>query len=293
MVEPEVESTRAEFPDATVAYDGPDEPVSVVADDRLQLVVGELLENAGEHGATRIEVAVEANGSEASVSVSDDGSGLPDTQRELLTSGEFPEYDDPSAGFGLQIVRLLVLQYGGDITVGEGIDGGTTVTVTLPRVATESELGRSVNVTMSNLYWASVAGLVAGVAMGGFFSLTTDLLPIIGALYGVENPTIGWITHLFHSVIFAIVFAAGLSHPAVGSYVNGPLEGGVAGVAWGAVLWFAGAGIIMPLWLRAVGVMAVFPNLPRLGLVSHLIWGSVLGVAYVALERRDIGYFED
>lgn len=261
-----------------------DADATVAADGRIALVVEELVTNAVDHAAERVSVSIAADARSAELTVSDDGPGLPATQRALLEMGSFPEYDDPDSGFGLQVVRLLVEHYGG--TIGVDADEGTTVVVSLPRErqAETDGLAAGVGVTFPNLRRATVAGLVAGVAMGGAFSIGSNSLPVIGALYGVRSPLLGWTTHLFHSVVFALLFAAGdRSLRPEGTRVAGTVA---AAVAWGVTLWAVAAGAVMPLWLRAVGIEAAVPNLDPLGLVSHVVWGVALGGSFAALARR-------
>jgi two-component system OmpR family sensor kinase len=289
-VEDEVAAVRDQFPGVTVALDAP-ERVRCAADDRLRLVVGELLSNAAEpYDSSRVEVEVGTTSTEAAVTVRDDGHGMSAEYQELLTARAFPEYDDPSSGFGLQIVRMLVTRYDGRIHVDDGIDGaGTAVTVALPRTDARREPTRAVEVTFPNLYRGVVAGVVAGVSMGGFYAITTDTIPVIGALYGVSDPVIGWVAHLFHSVVFALLFVAGRSYVSARRQVRGAFESVVVGMTWGVALWLVAAGVVMPLWLRAVGVASSFPELPPVGLVAHLLWGGVLGGTHVALRRLGFG----
>ncbi|MFB6301070.1 MAG: ATP-binding protein [Halobacteriales archaeon] len=291
IIRTETEAIQSRFSTIETDVDNSREDVRVAADDRLQLVFRELLENAAQDSETsRIEVTVEPGSYWVSIAISDDGSGLPEKYEQLLTSGTFPEYDDPAAGFGLQIVRLLVLEYDGQLEVDEGINGeGTTIRIALPAVNTSGELTRAVNVPRSDLYSAIGAGFLAGAVMGLVFTLSSDLFPIIGALYGVDNAIIGWITHLFHSVVFAAMFAGGISHPWLQEHVESLSRGTIAGIVWGVLLWLIAAGIIMPLWLQTVGVMAMIPNLPPLGLVSHAIWGAVLGSSYTVLKNNATG----
>lgn len=256
----------------------------VWADERLSIVFEELLTNATEHGDSgRVEVTASANSRGVRFTVTDDGPGLDDAERRLLERGEFPEYDDPASGFGLQLVQLLVDRYGGTVAVDDDGDR-TSVSVTIPRERTDIGVSAGIGVSFPNLYRAVVAGLVAGSAMGLVFATTTGLLPVIGALYGVENPVVGWVTHLFHSVVFALLFAAGCSRfPRVGSR---PASLVVAGVGWGAVLWLVAAGVVMPLWLRLLGTPAPVPNLMPLGFVGHAVWGLVLGATFSVLSEE-------
>jgi signal transduction histidine kinase len=259
--------------------------VVALADDRLEFLLVELVRNAVENRASTVEVATRNEQTAACVTVRDDGTGLPDAQRRLLEAGEFPEYDDPSTGFGLKIVRLLVRRYGGTISVEAGIGGeGTTIVVELPHSTATGDARGVLGVSTGTLRRGTVAGVLAGVAMSGVFLATNGSLPVIGSLYGVQNAIVGWITHLFHSVVFALAFLPGFAFLRQTRGIDSVPAAAVAGVAWGSVLWLVAAGVVMPLWLRAVGIEASFPNLPGVGLLAHVVWGVVLGVAYGWLE---------
>lgn len=294
-LEPVLREQAAELtesmPDATVRVAVETSDTTVVADHRIELAVRELLTNAVENGEVpRVEARITADSNAVRLSVADDGPGLPPDQRELLEAGTFPEYDDPSAGFGLQIVHLLVDQFGGEIRIGDGIDGtGTTIAMALPRTTQPDPLAKSISVTFPNLYRAGAAGLVAGGVMGAFFAALTGLLPVIGALYGVASPVVGWLTHLFHSVVFALLFAVGTTDDRLRSVASRPLFAGGLGVAWGTILWLVAAGLIMPAWLSLVGISTPLPNLSGLGFVGHALWGFVLGTTFWVLRRFDVG----
>jgi len=279
---------RSAYPEIEFQFDPPSAATTAAADQRVEQIVQKLLENAALAAADHVVVELSLTPDQLHVEIIDDGPGLPPEQQQLLETGRFPEYDDPGAGFGLQIVRILVTRFGGFIDVSPGIgESGTAIDVVIPRNGGGAQLGRTISVTFPNLNRAVVAGLLAGAVMGLFFSAATDLLPVIGALYGVENPIVGWITHLFHSVVFAVMFTAGISHPKIASRVQGPIRHAAAGVAWGTVLWFLAAGLIMPLWLRFIGLPTSVPNLTDLGFTSHALWGIVLGVTMQLLGRLD------
>ncbi|TKX73424.1 hypothetical protein EXE46_14390 [Halorubrum sp. GN11_10-6_MGM] len=258
--------------------------VDVDADDRLSVAFERLVEHAvdvRDAGAVRIETTAERHA--ATATVVDDGSPLSDRQRDVLERGSFPEYDDPSNGFELQAASLLVGEYGGSIRVEQGDE--TRVAVRLPRTTTDAAAA-AVGVAYPGLRRAVAAGLGAGVAMGGLLWATSGTLPVIGALYGAESAAIGWITHLFHSVVFALLFVAGASRSGLGARLGRPLAASAAGLAWGTFLWLVAAGVLMPVWLRAVGVPAALPNLPPTGLLGHALWGVTLGLGYVLLGGR-------
>lgn len=275
------------FDSERVELDLPDE-VFVRADDRLRIVVRELVENALSHGTpdgdddATVRVSVEVSEGVVRLRVRDEGSGVPSRDQELLESGTLSEYDDPMSGFGLQTVRLLVEHYDGEI--GVEVDDGTTVTVGLVRVASSGDPVSALGVERANLLGVSGAALVAGIVMGLYLQFVAGLLPVVGALYSVESQAVGWITHQFHSVVFGLLFAAGVTRPTLRGY-DGVGQRTLLGIGWGVVLWLVAAGLIMPLWLQLVGIGAMTPNLTVTGLVGHVVWGAVLGGGYALVGR--------
>ena len=132
------------------------------------------------------------------------------------------------------------------------------------------------------------AGLIGGLVMGVLFSL---LMPpvienAIPALVGLSGGLAGWIVHMSISAVFGVVFVAALAHPRIAAVADS--IGGVVGLglAYGAILWIVAAGIVMPLWLAAVGFPSPppLPNLGLMGLLVHLAFGLVLGVSYHSLR---------
>ena len=288
-LERSVESVRERHPDAEYVLDGFAGPVPVWANSQLERLFEHLLDNAVEHNdaeTPRVEVSVDTAGRNAVVRVTDDGPGLPEQERSILEDGAVAEHDNPSSGFGLNVVRLLVERFRGAVSTSAS-DAGTTVEVSLVR-ASESvfptaapSTGRTYGVATSRLSVAVGAALVAGVAMGAFSQAIASVIPVIGALYGVAHPVVGWTTHEFHSVVFGMVFA-GLLTVGPGNRVGGPGGHVLAGAAWGIFLWAVAAGVVMPVWLRLVGIPAPVPNLGATALASHLVWGVSLGGLYYA-----------
>lgn len=264
--------------------------VTVTADERLRLVFDELLENAVEYGGDQpVSIYVDSLPQAVAVTIEDVGPGLPEKQQALLESGVFPEYDDPSAGFGLQVVSLLVDCYDGRIetTGGSTANEPHRITIQLPRYAHSQSVTNRVGVRLPVLLRAVTAGLIAGIGMGVLFQLTTGLLPVIGALYGVAHAGIGWVTHLFHSVIFAILFVTGCTSANIEQHVSTLPQMTVAGLGWGVVLWFVAAGFVMPAWLLALGEAAELPTLDLVGLAAHGLWGITLGGSYRLFARSE------
>lgn len=264
-----------------VTLDDLPEGVHVRADDHLQAVFTALLSHAVEFGgAERIHVGSSATGGSAEVYVSAAHDWFGPTERAALLDG-LPEFDDPTVGYDVSITRLLVDQYGGDVSLS---DDGATVVVSIPRTAAEAPPSETPGVDATAFRAVTVASLVAGVLMGVTIQTLSGGLPVIGALYGVESVTVGWITHLFHSLVFGVLFAAVLSRPWVQRYVDDPHTAALVGVVYGVGLWLVAAGLLMSLWLNLLGISTPFPSLGRVGLVGHVLWGGVLGGVFTLLR---------
>ncbi|MFC7157631.1 histidine kinase [Halomarina halobia] len=133
------------------------------------------------------------------------------------------------------------------------------------------------------------AGLVAGVVMG--IMLTVMMGPVIAAaipaLWGLNGLAAGWGVHLVNSAIFGLVFAAIVASPPVRQYTGSLGRTTAVGVAYGVVIWIVAAGIVMPIWLQAVGfpMAPPLPNFNPMSLVGHVVYGAVLGGVYSYATR--------
>jgi len=125
------------FPEARIDVAVPDD-VLVRGDERLEEAIRHLVENALVHSrddAPRVEIAGERHPGTGAVSVrvADDGPGIPEGVREVITGEAEVTQLNHNTGIGLWIVAWIVEAYGGDIAFGPGIGGeGTTVTLRLP-----------------------------------------------------------------------------------------------------------------------------------------------------------------
>jgi two-component system sensor histidine kinase KdpD len=100
-------------------------------------VLANLLDNAHRHGppGTPITVSATADGDSVSLSVHDEGDGVPPDERESVFES-FQRFDQGGrAGLGLSIAKTFVEAHGGRIWVDGNGDGGATFTFTLPVAA--------------------------------------------------------------------------------------------------------------------------------------------------------------
>lgn len=290
-VDSAIEDVRSEFPSVDVETAVP-QTLAVHANDRLNHVLYHLLDNAARYTkteATRIRVTAEAKAHTVLVRVQDNGPGLPERERATLESGSITEFDDPRSGFGLNIVRLLVESYSGVIRTR--VDDGTTIEIELARgdqeissVRTEQGEPGTYGVPSGRLAIAILGGLFAGVVMGLIMHSMVGIIPVIGALYGVQEPVIGWVTHEFHSVVFGMIYATLLTGaPERGQTLLGRL---VIAIGFATFLWLFAAGVVMPIWLNLLGLPASLPNLTGAALVGHAAWGLTLASVYHLLRAH-------
>jgi nitrogen fixation/metabolism regulation signal transduction histidine kinase len=110
-------------------------PVPVGLDRALmRRVLANLVQNAIEAAKparARVHVAVAREGGRAVLSVADEGPGIAPEARDRVFDPYFTTKQE-GTGLGLAIVKKIVLQHGGDISVGERPGGGARFSVVLP-----------------------------------------------------------------------------------------------------------------------------------------------------------------
>jgi len=134
---------ETEHPNATVRIESPG-TCRLRSYWGLESAVYELLENAVEHGNTatserspRCRVTVEETDRAVTITVGDDGPGLPEHERNVLRG--VPERAlDHGSGVGLWIVRWVVENHDGSIEIDDG--DGTEITLCLPRPTANERL---------------------------------------------------------------------------------------------------------------------------------------------------------
>lgn len=131
----EVDKLRSAYPDATVTLTGATGGgTQVAATDLVSSVFRNLLNNAVLHNdkpEPEISVHVEDRGETVAVQVADNGSGIPDRQKdEIFGRGEMG-LGSKGSGIGLYLVDTLVEIYDGDVVLEDNDPEGSVFTVTL------------------------------------------------------------------------------------------------------------------------------------------------------------------
>ena len=128
---------RRNHPEITVSVDRPEEILLVPMDATLiEQVLINLFDNAAAHGGhvQNIRVSIATIGNRASVTVLDDGVGIPeDVLPELFDGIRFSQSDDGRhMGIGLSVCRSIIHAHGGTITARNGANGGASFRFKLP-----------------------------------------------------------------------------------------------------------------------------------------------------------------
>jgi signal transduction histidine kinase len=111
---------------------------TVLADEMLSSVVGNLLTNAVVHNsgdAVHIDVSLAIEDERIVLTVADDGPGVPPEERRTVFGRGEKGLESPGSGLGLYLVDRLVEAYGGDVWIEDSDLGGAAFRVALPRPA--------------------------------------------------------------------------------------------------------------------------------------------------------------
>ena len=126
------EEITREYPEASITVEYENEIQARVLQN-FDRAIEELIENAVKHSGDtpRVTVAIEAVPNGIEIQIEDNGSGLPDHEAEVLTSGEETPLSHGS-GLGLWLAYWIVSSHDGSIHP-ELTERGTIMRVTIPR----------------------------------------------------------------------------------------------------------------------------------------------------------------
>jgi hypothetical protein len=146
----------------------------------------------------------------------------------------------------------------------------------------------------SRIGTAVTAGLIAGIAFGFMMQMmiapTPDggrmpMLAMVGQIVGSATLAAGWAYHLFNSAVIGAIFGWIIGSRAY-DYPRGFGWGAAYGFAW----WVLGSLVLMPLFLGMPPFAPLMTPPMRMvamgSLVGHLMYGLILGGAFVALRHR-------
>jgi signal transduction histidine kinase len=128
---------------AAVHLDAPTAIAIIGHRDRLERLIANLVDNAAAHAQARVLVRVRETGMAATITVEDDGPGVPAEDRtrvferfvRLDASRARPGSRHDGAGLGLAIASSIVRDHGGSIEIDESPDlGGARFSVVIPTV---------------------------------------------------------------------------------------------------------------------------------------------------------------
>ena len=137
LVDELVTAAAARNPEVRVRADLPDDPVAVEGwEPGLRLLIGNLVTNAVRHGRPGGEVHVTLrpahDGTGPVLHVDDDGTGVPEAERERIFApfARVDGTDRPGSGLGLALVAQQARHHDADVDVGDAALGGARFTVT-------------------------------------------------------------------------------------------------------------------------------------------------------------------
>jgi hypothetical protein len=143
----------------------------------------------------------------------------------------------------------------------------------------ESELTRTVN----NRPWLAGigGGLVGGIGMGLILHFAMGAMPVIASLYGQSSVAIGWVAHLFHSVVFGLIFVALITRTGLRGYARTTVRTAGLGTGYGILLGVLTGAFVLPVWVNAVtGAGMPVPFFAAPAFVGHVLFGLLLGTVY-------------
>lgn len=127
-----VEEARSSFPTADIRIEGAVPRTAVEADELVESVFQNLLNNAVQHNDKdhpEVTVTAERTGDRLEIRFSDNGSGLPDSQKAEIFGKGTKGLESEGTGIGLHLVRSLMETYDGDVWVEDNDPEGAVFVV--------------------------------------------------------------------------------------------------------------------------------------------------------------------
>jgi uncharacterized membrane protein YagU involved in acid resistance len=131
-----------------------------------------------------------------------------------------------------------------------------------------------------------IGGIIGGLVFGAMMAMM-GMLPMVASVVGSESAMVGFIYHMFNSVVIGALFGI-----IFGALSRGYGQGALLGLVYGVIWWVLGPLILMPL-LLGMGApqfgMAFTPPM-LMSLIGHLAYGLITGLVYVGyVYSRSVG----
>ncbi|MEY7849208.1 ATP-binding protein [Natrarchaeobius sp. A-rgal3] len=131
----QVRETRSGHPDADVTIEGELPAVQLSADEMLEAVFRNLLQNAVQHNdkaTPEVSVSAERLDDRVAVRIADNGPGIPDSRKSTIFGRGEKGLASAGSGIGLYLVQTLVDRYDGTVWVEDREPDGSVFVVELP-----------------------------------------------------------------------------------------------------------------------------------------------------------------
>ncbi|MFO7834451.1 MAG: PAS domain S-box protein [Halohasta sp.] len=138
LVSTVAESYRERHPEATIRT-WPVDDATITADERVEVALGELIENAIVHNdrpeptvTITVDSETQSDGEWVDIVVADDGPGIP-THEQIMIDSERETQLEHGSGLALWIVYWTASLFGGEIMIDDRSPRGARVTLRLPK----------------------------------------------------------------------------------------------------------------------------------------------------------------
>jgi uncharacterized membrane protein YagU involved in acid resistance len=130
------------------------------------------------------------------------------------------------------------------------------------------------------LWTGALAGIIGGIPFGIMMGMM-GMMPMIGMLVRMDSTLAGILVHAAISAITGTIYGIfAVRFPQ--TWTTAALGGTVYGVLW----WVLGALILMPALLGMFEMIFVIEQMQWMSLMGHIIFGEVLALSFVWLNRR-------
>jgi PAS domain S-box-containing protein len=137
VVQEVVEACRLRFDEATITVDMPEE-MCVIADNQLDILLENLVENAIEHNDVsdpQARIRATATDTTVTLEVIDNGPGIPAYERQIVTGEKKITPLNHGSGLGLWLVKWITDTYSGRLEIETVDRGGSVVRILLDRAS--------------------------------------------------------------------------------------------------------------------------------------------------------------